>query len=185
LAASNKTGFWKLIDAGHSISPTFKELAQHWLIHDLKKEKGIGERASETISTHESLLDGYILPRWGEVRALDMMPVHIEAWFEELAALPDCRKFPEGHEPPNGYRSKPLSWPSIQKIKTAMSLVFNHALRHKLIPVEIESNPFRDPEKLGGVRCKATSDYEATVIAPDQMILILEFLNTPSTQMEG
>jgi integrase len=65
-----------------------------------------------------------------------------------------------------------------------MSLVFAHALRHKLLSVEIGSNPFRNPKTEGGVRCIVTSDYEATVVAAAQMIVILDFLDPPITQME-
>jgi integrase len=176
--------YWKLLDAHLSISPTFGEIAQHWRKNDLKKSGAIGKRASETITTHESMLDGYVLPKWGEVRALDMAPVDIETWFEELSTSPDCRKYPEGQEPPKGRKPKPLEWPSIQKIRSVMSLVFAHALRHKLLPVEINSNPFRNPKTEGGVRCIVTSDYEATVVTAEQMISILEYLDTPTTQME-
>jgi hypothetical protein len=113
-----------------------------------------------------------------------MSPVDIETWFELLATIPDCRQYSEGEKVPKRRKSKPLEWTSIQKIRSVMSLVFAHALRHKLLPVTINSNPFRDPKTQGGVRCIAVSDYEATIVTPDQMILILEFLNSPTTQME-
>jgi hypothetical protein len=120
----------------------------------------------------------------GEVRALDMAPVDIETWFESLAKTPDCREYPAGQMPPKGRKSKPLGWPSIQKIRSVMSLVFAHALRNKLLPVEINSNPFRNPKAQGGVRCIVMSNYEATVVTAEQIISILEYLDTPITQME-
>ena len=44
-------------------------------------------------------------------------------------------------------------------------------------------NPFRSP-KFGGAGCKTTSDYEAKVVSPEQMIAILEQLDRPETKLE-
>lgn len=181
---ASRLGYWKLLDPSISLSRTFGEIAQHWRKEELTKTGAIGKRAAETISTHESMLDGFILPRWAAVKALKMQPVDIESWFEELAITPNMRYYPEGQHAPNGKPEKPLNWGSIQKIKSTMSLVFSHALRNKLIPVALESNPFRDSKELGGVRCKASTEYEATVVSPEQMIIILHCLDTPLTQME-
>lgn len=185
LTEAAKRGYLTLVDSRVGVSPTFGELAQHFRIHELKKTSGIGARVGETVSTHESMLDGYILPRWGEVRALEITPPDVEAWFDELATISGVRKYAEGAKPPNGYVEKPLAWTSIQKIKSTMSIVFSHALRHKLIPVELSSNPFRSTKNgEGGVRCKSESAYEATVVTPEQMMMMLALLNTPTTRME-
>jgi len=177
-------GFWKLVDPSLSISPTFGELAQHFRLDELKRNGPLSKRATETVTTHESMLDGYVLPKWGFTRALDMTVPMIEHWFEELATTANGRAYPEGKEPPKGYVSKPLEWTSIQKIRSTMSLVFTHALRNRLLQSGPEVNPFRSPKSEGGVRCITVSDYEATYVTPEQMILILEFLNTETTQME-
>jgi integrase len=177
-------GYWKLVDPSLSISPTFGELAQHFRLYELKRNGPLSKRANETVATHESMLDGYVLPRWGSVRAADMTVPLIEAWFEDLATMPIGRNYADGQQPPNGYQAKPLEWTSIQKIRSTMSLVFSHALRHRLIQGDKEVNPFRNPKTEGGVRCIAVSNYDATIVTPEQMILILEFLNTETTQME-
>ena len=44
-------------------------------------------------------------------------------------------------------------------------------------------NPFRPP-RLGGVRCKSVSEYEATVVSPQQMVAILAELDKPETRLE-
>lgn len=181
---AQRRGFWKLLDPVLSISPTFGELAQHFRVRELKRKGPLSQRAEETISTHESQLDGYILPRWEKHRALDMTVPMIEAWFEELATTPVGRTYMAGEEPPKGYHPEPLEWTSIVKIRSTMSLVFSHALRNRLLPGGEEVNPFRSPKEAGGVRCITVSDYEATVVSPKQMMLILEFLNTETTQME-
>jgi integrase len=177
-------GQWKLVDPSLSISPNFGELAQHFRLNELKHNGPLSKRANETIANHESMLDGYVLAKWGTTHALDMTVPTIEAWFEELATLPIGRNYAVGQQPPKNYQAKPLEWTSIQKIRSTMSLVFSHALRHRLIQGGQEVNPFRDPKCEGGVRCITVSDYEATVVSPEQMMLILEFLNAETTLME-
>jgi hypothetical protein len=134
----------------------------------LKRSGSIGRRASETIEVSESNLDLYVLPKWGTWKALDIQPTDVEMWFEFLNT--------QG-------ATKPLKWGTIQKIKSVMSLVYSHALRNKLLPVAVSSNPFRGAVA-GGARCKQTSSYEATVVSPEQVIAILEHLDEPTTQME-
>lgn len=175
-----KLGIDKLVDNPVSLNPTFGELAAHWTRTELKKEGAIGKCCGETIKVHESNLDGYIVPKWGNIKALEITPRAVEGWFEKLASTPQCKA---GKEPPKGRKAKPLKWGTIQKMKSAMSLIFKHALREKLIPVSLESNPFRGEEE-GGVRCKQTSSYEATVVSPEEMIEILNYLDEPTTQME-
>lgn len=181
---AQRRGLWKLLDPTLSISPTFGELAQHFRANELKRNGPLSARAEETISTHESLLDGYILPKWGSVRALDMTVPMVETWFEELSAINVGRTYADGNEAPSGYVAKPLEWTSIVKIRSTMSLVFSNALRNRLLPAGLEVNPFRSAKYSGGVRCITVSGYEATVVSPEQMMLILEFLNTETTHME-
>lgn len=178
------SGFCTLNQPGRLNSATVAEIAQNWRVNELKRNGPLSKRASETVTTHESMLDGYILPRWGKVRAVDISVPMVERWFEDLATTANNRHYPEGKTPPNGYRAKPLEWPSIQKIRSTFSLLYAHALRHSLITGGKEINPFRNPRTEGGVRCIAVSDYDATVVTPEQMMDMLEFLNTLTTQME-
>lgn len=180
---AQRLGFWKLVHPTLSVSPTFGELAQHFRIGELKRNGALSRRAAETVGTHESMLDGYILPRWASVRALDMTVPMVEEWFEELAEKAVGRTYNDEKQVPSGYIAKPLEWASIQKIRGTMSLVFTNALRHRLLTGGLEVNPLRS-RKHGGARCISVSDYEATVVSPEQMMLILEFLNTETTQME-
>ncbi|MGH9560625.1 MAG: hypothetical protein ACRD3S_04145, partial [Terracidiphilus sp.] len=82
--------------------------------------------------------------------ARSIKPTEVETWFELLATTPQ-------------WKNKPLMWPTIDKINSVMSQVYAHAQRHGLISAEMDNNPFRPP-KLGGVRCKTQSDYEAKVV---------------------
>jgi site-specific recombinase XerD len=171
LVEVDKRGYGKLLDNLVPINPTFSEIAEHWRTFDLKRKGSIGRRAAETIEVTESNLDLYVIPRWGTTKALEIQPTEVEAWFEWLNSTPQ------------GRRKKPLQWKTVQKIKSVMSMVFSHALRNKLLPVSLESTPFRGAAA-GGARCKQSSSYEATVVSPVQMIAILETLDEPATQLE-
>jgi len=78
--------------------PIFRELAEHFREHEPKKTSGIAIRADETAATNESLLDRWILPRWGDKKAGEIKSLEIEAWFEALTSTPQ------------GKKQKPLTW---------------------------------------------------------------------------
>jgi hypothetical protein len=107
---AQRRGFWKLLDPVLSISPTFGELAQHFRTGELKRNGPLSKRAGETVATHESLLDGYILPKWASVRAVDMTVPMVEEWFEELALTPVGRTYTDGHCCP---RQRAASWTDV------------------------------------------------------------------------
>jgi len=166
-----KLGLEKHLDNPVGPEPTFKEIAEHWRLHELRREGIIGKKAVETVKCSEHNLDKYVLPRWGGCVAGRMRPSEVEGWFEVLAT---------GAQ---GIRKKPLKWPTIDKINSVMSQVYAHAQRQGLIPAELNTNPFRPP-KLGGARCKSASDYEAKVVSPQQMVAILVELDQSETKLE-
>lgn len=151
--------------------PTFRELAEHFRERELRKESGVGLRAPETVTTHELLLDRWILPRWGEQLASEVKAVDIEAWFEGLTSKPQTKT------------RKPLSWATVSKMKSVMAQVFKHAQRHELIPAAIDKDG-RPTNPALLARCEAGSDYEAAVVTPGQMIVILNELDRPETLLE-
>jgi integrase len=155
---------------GSMIEPTFEQIAEHWRMHELRKEGAIGKKAHETANRDAHNLDKYVLPRWGDCLANSIKPTDVESWFEILASTPQ-------------WKNKPLMWPTIDKINSVMSQVYAHAQRHGLISAEMGCNPFRPP-KFGGVRCTTQSDYEAKVVSPDQMVAILLQLDRPETKLE-
>ena len=166
-----RLGFPKLLDKPIGATPTFRELAEHWRKSELKKTSGIGKRAGETVDISELNLDNWVLPKWGNWKALEIKSLEIEAWFEELASKPQ------------GKKKKVLDWGTIQKLKSCMSLVFKHAQRHELIPVSIDAcGKPTNPVLLA--RCESSSSYEAKVVSPEQMIVILSELDKPTTRLE-
>jgi integrase len=159
------------IDQPKGFQPTFRELAEHFREHELRKEHGIAVKAKETVNTAELLLDRWVLPRWGGKDAADIKPLEIEAWFEALTFLPQ------------GKKNAPLSWGTVAKLKSIMAQVFKHAQRHELIPATIGSDG-RPTNPVVLARSESGSSYEARVVNPEQMIVILKELDSPETQLE-
>jgi len=167
-----RLGLEKHLDNPIGSEPTVNAIAEHWRLHALRRKDGvIGKKADETADRDEHNLDEYVLPRWGDSVAVTVKPTEVEAWFEVLASTLQ------------GAKKKPLKWPTIDKINSAMSQVYGHAQRHDLIPAEMSCNPFRPP-KLGGARCKSTSDYEAKIVSPTQMVAILAELDKRQSKLE-
>jgi integrase len=167
----SRLSYQELLDRPIGSCPTFRELAEHWRKHELKKDSGVGKKAPETVSIVELILDNWILPRWGEMKAGEIKPLGIEAWFNQLTSSPQ------------GKKNKPLGWGTIQKLKSIMSQVYRHAQRYELIPVSVDAAG-RPSNPLLLVRSKSSSEYEAKVISPEQMIVILAELEKPETRME-
>jgi integrase len=150
---------------------TFRDLAEHFRTVELTKVSGIGALAKESVDTNELILDLWILPRWGNHLASEIRPLEIEAWFEAITSEPSRE---------NG---KALEWTSVTKIRSLMSLVFKHAQRHELIPMAVDSDG-RATNPVSLSRCKSTSNYEAIVVTPEQMIIILNELDSVETRLE-
>ena|ERR1039458_7089259 len=161
-----RLGYTSLLDRPIGSIPTFGELAEHYRKYELKKESGIGKKAGETVEVAEINLDNWILPRWGSIAAMDIKPLEIEQWFDVLTSTSQ------------GKKGKPLAWTSIVKYRSLMSLVYKHGIRHGLLEIGLDEIPTRV------ARCKTTSSYEAKVVTPEQMILILSELDKPATKCE-
>jgi integrase len=166
-----RRGFSMLVAKPVGATPTFRELAEHWRKVELKKASGIGKKAGETVDVSELNLDNWVLPKWGDRKALEIKSLEVEDWFDSLTSEPQ------------GKKKKPLQWGTIQKLKSCMSQVYKHAQRYELIPVTIdgEGKP-TNPVLLA--RSKCSSNYEAKVVSPEQMIIILSELDKPATRLE-
>jgi integrase len=166
-----RLGLDRIMEQSDGRKPTFGELAEHFRDHELKKESGVGVKAKETVTISELLLDNWVLPRWGGKRAADIKPLEIEAWFEALTSQP------------HGKKQKPLSWATVAKLKSIMAQIFKHAQRHELVPAAIGSDG-RPTNPMVLARSESGSSYEAVVVSPEQMIIILRELDTPETRLE-
>jgi hypothetical protein len=64
-----------------------------------------------------------------------------------------------------------------------MAQAFKHAQRHGLIQAEIGRDG-RPSNPVLLARSESASSYEAVVVTPEQMIIILNELETPETRLE-
>lgn len=167
-----RLGYSQLLDKPIGATPTFRELAEHWQLHELKKTSGIGSRAGETVEIVELNLNNWVLPKWGDRKALEIKSLEIEAWFDFLTSNPQ------------GKKNKPLEGATVQKLKSVMSQVFKHAQRYELIPVTVDKAGKPTNPVLLARSGKVTSDYAAKVVSSEQMKVILSELDTPKTRLE-
>lgn len=86
----------------------FKEL-ELGPIKDEDEEEG---RAYSTRSTYTDILDFHVVPKWGEKKLHEVRAVAVEKWLRQLK----------------------LARGSKAKIRSIMSVLFNHAIRHEFLP---------------------------------------------------
>jgi integrase len=135
---------------------TFADLAQHYADYELADhEESIHPKAHTTVGAYERVIRNRLLPRWGSRIALGIEPLEVEQWLKDLK------------------RKSGFAYPTLDKTRRVMSLVYKHGQRYGLIPRNQESNPMRF------VRCKTTSAYEAMILTPEQAYAVLLNLEEP------
>jgi integrase len=119
-----------LVDQGSAalVQITMKELVDHFSEHE-QVDKGEEGRAYSTRDRCESVLNCWILPRWGKTAIDQIRTVAVEEW---LRSIPRA----------NGTKSK---------IRNTMSSLFNHAIRWEFT----DKNPITGPVRGSGVRQSA------------------------------
>jgi integrase len=86
----------------------FKELE----LGPIKVEDEEEGRAYSTRSTYTDILDFHVVPKWGEKKLHEVRAVAVEKWLRQLK----------------------LARGSKAKIRSIMSVLFNHAIRHEFLP---------------------------------------------------
>jgi integrase len=116
-----------LVDQGSAalVQITMKELVDHFSQHE-QVDKGEEGRAYSTRDRCESVLNCWILPRWGKTPIDQVRTVAVEEW---LRSIPRAK----------GTRSK---------IRNTMSALYNHAIRWEFT----DKNPITGPVRGSGVR---------------------------------
>lgn len=125
---------------------SFSDLAEHFKQHDMKDG-----RAYATVACYEHIIEDYLVPRWGNRPALGIETLEVERWLKSL-------------------HGQGLAWPSLDKIRRIMGVIYKHGQRHKLIPKGEQHNP------LALVRCKTKGNYEAITVDETQAKSILDNL---------
>ena len=71
----------------------------------------------------------------------------------------------------------------MSKVKSMMAQVFKHAQRHELIPATIDKDG-RPSNPVILARTESGSNYEAVVVTPEEMVIILNELDSADTRLE-
>jgi integrase len=116
-----------LVDQGSAALAqiTMKELVDHFTEHE-QLDKGEEGRAYSTRDRCESVLNRWILPRWGKTPIDVVRTVAVEEWLRSIRRA-------------NGTKSK---------IRNTMGSLFNHAIRWEFT----DKNPITGPVRGSGVR---------------------------------
>jgi len=77
-------------------------------------------RSYATRTTYSDILDTYVLPKWGDVELRKVRTTQVEKWLRNLKRV--------------GKSKENLARGSKAKIRSIMSVLFNHAIRHELMP---------------------------------------------------
>lgn len=96
---------------------TFADLAQHYAEHELADHaESIHPKAHTTVRSYERVLRNRLLPRWGNRIAIGIEPLEVEQWLKDLK------------------RQAGFAYPTLDKTRRVMSLVYRHGQRYGLIP---------------------------------------------------
>jgi integrase len=139
-------------------SITMKQAVEHYKRHELidcgKEGKAYSTRNRKTL-----VLDKWILPHWGSLELRAIKTVAVEQWLKTLVTT----KF-------GG--SKPLAGGTREKIRDAMSSVFNHAIRWEFS----DRNPIAGPTRGSGVRVSGKRERTPDILEVEEMQRLLAAL---------
>jgi integrase len=136
-----------LVDQGSAalVQITMKELVDHFSEHE-QVDKGDEGRTYSTRDRCESVLNCWILPRWGKTAIDQIRTVAVEDW---LRSIPRAK----------GTRSK---------IRNTMSALYNHAIRWEFA----DRNPITGPVRGSGVRQSAKRERIPDLLEIDEFQLL-------------
>jgi integrase len=136
-----------LVDQGSAalVQITMKELVDHFSQHE-QVDKGEEGRAYSTRDRCESVLNCWILPRWGKTPIDQVRTVAVEDW---LRSIPRAK----------GTRSK---------IRNTMSALYNHAIRWEFT----DKNPITGPVRGSGVRQSAKRERIPDLLEVEEFQLL-------------
>lgn len=102
---------------------TVGALITHFKQHELgliESDEEDEGRSYATRVTYAEILDAYVLPKWGEFELRKVRTTQVEKWLRQLKRV--------------GKSKAKLARGSKAKIRCIMSVLFNHAIRHELMP---------------------------------------------------
>jgi integrase len=139
-------------------SITMAKAVDHYTVHELA-DCGAEGKAYSTRSRKTQLLSRWVVPHWGKLELRAIKTVAVEQWLKTLVTT----KFG---------KPKPLAGGTREKIRDAMSSIFNHAIRWELT----DRNPITGPTKRSGVRVSAKRERTPDILEIQEMQLLLAAL---------
>ena len=136
-------------------SITMREAVEHYKIHELA-DCGGGGKAYSTRSRKTQVLNRWVLPHWGKLELRAIKTVAVEQWLRTLITE-------------KSGETRPLAGGTKEKIRDAMSSVFNHAIRWDFT----DRNPITGPVKGSGVRVSAKRERTPDILVVREMQLLL------------
>ena len=139
-------------------SITMAKAVEHYSIHELA-DCGAEGKSYSTRSRKTQVLSRWVVPHWGKVELRAIKTVAVEQWLKTLVTT----KFG---------KPKPLAGGTREKIRDAMSSIFNHAIRWEVT----DRNPITGPTKRSGVRVSAKRERTPDILEIQEMQLLLAAL---------
>jgi len=139
-------------------SITMAKAVDHYTVHELA-DCGAEGKAYSTRSRKTQLLSRWVVPHWGKGELRAIKTVAVEQWLKTLVTT----RFG---------KPKPLAGGTREKIRDAMSSIFNHAIRWELT----DRNPITGPTKRSGVRVSAKRERTPDILEIQEMQLLLAAL---------
>src|SRR6266436_3343355 len=139
-------------------SITMAKAVDHYTVHELA-DCGAEGKAYSTRSRKTQLLNRWVVPHWGKLELRAIKTIAVEQWLKTLITT----KFG---------KPKPLAGGTKEKIRDAMSSVFNHAIRWEFT----DRNPITGPTKRSGVRVSAKRERIPDILDVEEMQLLLAAL---------
>jgi integrase len=139
-------------------SITMKQVVEHYKRHELI-DCGKDSKAYSTRNRKTLVLDRWVLPNWGALELRAIKTVAVEQWLKTLVTT----KFGE---------PKPLAGGTREKIRDAMSSVFNHAIRWEFS----DKNPIAGPTRGSGVRVSGKRERTPDILEVEEMQKLLAAL---------
>jgi integrase len=128
----------------------FSQLAEHYLRADVGAD-ALRPKSENTVLNLNHLVRDYLIPRFGSEIADEIKPLDIQRWLKSL------------------HTENELAWTSVAKIRGVMLRVYKTGRLHGLV----STNPCEP------VETRATSDYRAIIVTPQQTLAILRALSSP------
>lgn len=132
-------------------SITTSKAVGHYRVHELA-DCGPEGKSYSTRNRKISLLNRWVLPHWGKFELRAIKTVAVEQWLKTLVTT----KFG---------KPKLLAGGTREKIRDAMSCIFNHAIRWEFT----DRNPITGPTKRSGVRVSAKRERTPDILEVQEM----------------